>query len=51
MARPALELRWAQPRVIDRVVVLALESDTTLYTSLVIIHTKYAGWRQNDFYD
>ena len=24
-------------------------SDTTLYISLGIIHTKYIGWRQNDF--
>jgi hypothetical protein len=24
-------------------------SDTTLYVSLVIFHTKYTGWRDNDF--
>jgi hypothetical protein len=24
-------------------------SDITLYISLVIIHTKYTGWHQNDF--
>jgi hypothetical protein len=24
-------------------------SVTTLYISLVILHTKFAGWRENDF--
>ena len=24
-------------------------SDTTLYILLAILHTKYAGWRQDDF--